>query len=193
MPAGGASVSSGKTTFAREKAPLAQARHWMVCDTSSLTTLAHAMLDHAGRQGSAPGFDALCRWPGERMTRSCCMRPMVHLYRAKRRMMRSPAPSKNLPTLPPASTCIDITWCGTASTAAAPTAKSRARFGCCRRRPSQANEAAVAWIAEPPNGWIKSVLGFRQFSPRGLHRVQAEFKLVCLALNLRRMGTMKAG
>lgn len=45
------------------------------------------------------------------------------------------------------------------------------------------------WIAEPPNGWIKSVLGFRQFSLRGLHRVQAEFKLVCLALNLRRMGT----
>jgi len=48
------------------------------------------------------------------------------------------------------------------------------------------------WLAEPPNGWIKSVLGFRQFSLRGLHRVQAEFKLVCLALNLRRMGTMKA-
>jgi transposase len=48
------------------------------------------------------------------------------------------------------------------------------------------------WIAEPPNGWIKSVLGFRQFSLRGLHRVQAEFKLVCLALNLRRMGTLRA-
>ena len=47
------------------------------------------------------------------------------------------------------------------------------------------------WIAEPPNGWIKSVLGFRQFSLRGLHRVQAEFKLVCLALNLRRMGALK--
>ena len=48
------------------------------------------------------------------------------------------------------------------------------------------------WIAEPPNGWIKSVLGFRQFSLRGLHRVRAEFKLVCLALNLRRMGAMQA-
>ncbi len=48
------------------------------------------------------------------------------------------------------------------------------------------------WIAEPPNGWIKSVLGFRQFSLRGLHRVQAEFKLVCLALNLRRMGALQA-
>jgi transposase len=48
------------------------------------------------------------------------------------------------------------------------------------------------WIAEPPNGRIKSVLGFRQFSLRGLHRVQAEFKLVCLALNLRRMGAMQA-
>ena len=47
------------------------------------------------------------------------------------------------------------------------------------------------WIAEPPNGWIKSVLGFRRFSLRGLHRVQAEFKLVCLALNLRRMASLK--
>ena len=46
------------------------------------------------------------------------------------------------------------------------------------------------WIAEPPNGWIKSVLGFRQFSLCGLHRVQAEFKRVCLALNLRRMGAL---
>ena len=48
------------------------------------------------------------------------------------------------------------------------------------------------WIAEPPNGWIKNVLGFRQFSLRGLHRVQAEWKLVCLALNLRRMAAMQS-
>ena len=47
------------------------------------------------------------------------------------------------------------------------------------------------WIAEPPNGWIKSVLGFRQFSMRGLKKANAEFKLVCLALNLRRMGAMR--
>jgi hypothetical protein len=46
------------------------------------------------------------------------------------------------------------------------------------------------WIAEPPNGWIKSVLGFRQFSMRGSHRVSAEWKLVCMALNLRRMATL---
>jgi hypothetical protein len=48
------------------------------------------------------------------------------------------------------------------------------------------------WIAEPPTGSIKSVLGFRQFSLRGLHRVQAEFRLVCLAPNLGRMGTKTA-
>jgi transposase len=47
------------------------------------------------------------------------------------------------------------------------------------------------WLAEPPNGWIKNVLGFRQFSVRGLQRVQAEWKLVCMALNLRRMATMR--
>ncbi len=48
------------------------------------------------------------------------------------------------------------------------------------------------WIAEPPNGWIKSVLGFRQFSMRGLQKTKAEFKLVCMALNLRRMSDMQA-
>lgn len=47
-------------------------------------------------------------------------------------------------------------------------------------------------LAEPPNGWIKNVLGLRQFSMRGLHRAQAEWKLVCMALNLRRMATMLA-
>ena len=47
-------------------------------------------------------------------------------------------------------------------------------------------------IAEPPNGWIKNVLGFRQFSMRGLEKAKAEFKLVCLALNLRRMGARRA-
>ena len=46
------------------------------------------------------------------------------------------------------------------------------------------------WIAEPPNGWIKNVMGFRQFGMRGLHRVRAEFKLVCMALNLRRMAVL---
>jgi hypothetical protein len=48
------------------------------------------------------------------------------------------------------------------------------------------------WIVEPPNGWIKQVLGFRQFSLRGRERVQAEWQLVCLALNLRRMAVMLA-
>ncbi|MBS0609620.1 MAG: transposase, partial [Proteobacteria bacterium] len=48
------------------------------------------------------------------------------------------------------------------------------------------------WIVEAPNGWIKNVLGFRQFSLRGLEKVRAEFKLVCLALNLRRMSGLQA-
>ncbi len=44
------------------------------------------------------------------------------------------------------------------------------------------------YIAEPPFGWIKSVLGFRSFSLRGLSKVGGEWNLVCLAVNLRRMG-----
>jgi IS5 family transposase len=47
-------------------------------------------------------------------------------------------------------------------------------------------------IAEPPFGWIKRGLGFWQFSLRGLSRVTGEFKLVCLAMNLRRMRGMIA-
>ena len=61
------------------------------------------------------------------------------------------------------------------------------------RLQSQEGQAAYRrrkWIAEAPNGWIKNVLGFRQFSLRGLERVQAEWKLVCLALNLRRMSAL---
>ena len=46
------------------------------------------------------------------------------------------------------------------------------------------------WLSEPPNGWVKNVLGFRQFSLRGLAKVKAEWRLVCAALNLRRMATM---
>ena len=47
-------------------------------------------------------------------------------------------------------------------------------------------------IVEPPNAWIKQVMGFRQFSFRGIEKVRCEFKLVCAALNLRRMATMRA-
>jgi transposase len=47
------------------------------------------------------------------------------------------------------------------------------------------------WLAEPPNGWIKNVLGFRQFSLRGAAKASAEWKLICAALNLRRMCGMQ--
>ena len=43
------------------------------------------------------------------------------------------------------------------------------------------------WISEAVNGWIKRVLGFRQFSVRGLNNTSGEWDLVCLATNLRRM------
>lgn len=42
-------------------------------------------------------------------------------------------------------------------------------------------------IVEAPNGGIRAVLGFRQFSLRGLKKARAEWRLVCMALNLRRM------
>ena len=45
-------------------------------------------------------------------------------------------------------------------------------------------------IVEPVFGWLKNVLGFRAFSLRGLPKVNGEWNLVCLALNLRRMKTL---
>lgn len=45
-------------------------------------------------------------------------------------------------------------------------------------------------LVEAVNGWIKQVLGFRQFSLRGLYAVQGEWDLVCLSLNLRRMSSL---
>jgi transposase len=42
-------------------------------------------------------------------------------------------------------------------------------------------------IPEPVFGWIKQVLGFRSFSVRGIAKVSAEWRLMCAAMNLRRM------
>ena len=42
-------------------------------------------------------------------------------------------------------------------------------------------------VIEPVFGWIKQVLGFRGFLLRGVRKVQGEWNLVCLAMNLRRM------
>ena len=44
---------------------------------------------------------------------------------------------------------------------------------------------------EPVFGIIKSVLGFRQFSLRGLHKVSGEWSLVCLAWNVKRMAVLR--
>lgn len=43
------------------------------------------------------------------------------------------------------------------------------------------------YLAEPPFGWIKWVIGFNRFYLRGLMKVSGEWDLACLAANLRRM------
>ena len=50
--------------------------------------------------------------------------------------------------------------------------------------------ATRKWISEAPHGWIKEVLGFRRFSVRGLQKVQGEWDLVCLALNVKRLQSL---
>ena len=44
---------------------------------------------------------------------------------------------------------------------------------------------------EPVFGIIKSVMGFRQFSLRGLNKVSGEWALVCLAWNVKRMAVLR--
>ena len=62
-----------------------------------------------------------------------------------------------------------------------------------KRLETEAGRARYArrkWLSEAPNGWIKEVLGFRRFSFRGLAKVQAEWNLVCLAVNIKRIGAL---
>jgi hypothetical protein len=47
-------------------------------------------------------------------------------------------------------------------------------------------------IVEPVIGWIKHVLGFRQFSVRGEAQARGEWTLVCLAVNLKRLHRLQA-
>jgi len=42
-------------------------------------------------------------------------------------------------------------------------------------------------MAEGAFGFIKNTLGFGRFSLRGLEKVQAEWQLVCLAFNFRKL------
>ncbi len=58
--------------------------------------------------------------------------------------------------------------------------------------PGRAQYARRKWLSEAPNGWIKEVLGFRRFSLRGLHKVQGEWNLVCLALNVKQLQRLQA-
>ena len=43
------------------------------------------------------------------------------------------------------------------------------------------------YTVEPPFGHIKSIMGFTSFSLRGTSKVKAEFKLVSIAHNLRKI------
>ena len=61
---------------------------------------------------------------------------------------------------------------------------------------TEIGKAIYRWrkcTVEPVIGIIKEVLGFRQFSLRGLSAAAGEWSLVCLAFNLKRMHTLMIG
>lgn len=55
----------------------------------------------------------------------------------------------------------------------------------------RATYATRKQTVEPVFGIIKSVMGFRQFSLRGLRKVTGEWNLVCLAWNVKRMAVLR--
>lgn len=68
-------VSVAQTQIAREDAALSTARDWLVCDTSPLTTLAYALLDHGAAQATAPEFAALWAMAGRHYDRQFLCAP----------------------------------------------------------------------------------------------------------------------
>lgn len=60
-----------------------------------------------------------------------------------------------------------------------------------RTKAGRALYALRKQTVEPVFGIIKSVMGFRQFLLRGLENVQAEWTLVCMAWNLKRMAVLR--
>ena len=59
-----------------------------------------------------------------------------------------------------------------------------------RSRLKQMGYGSEDYAEKPVIGIIKEVLGFRQFSLRGLAAATGEWCLVCLAYNLKRMCTL---
>jgi len=60
-----------------------------------------------------------------------------------------------------------------------------------KTKAGRASYALRKQTVEPVFGIIKQVMGFRQFSLRGVKQVQGEWTLVCLAWNLKRMAVLR--
>jgi len=60
-----------------------------------------------------------------------------------------------------------------------------------KTKAGRATYAVRKQTVEPVFGIIKSVMGFRQFSLRGLQKVTGEWTLVCLAWNFKRMAVLR--
>ncbi len=60
-----------------------------------------------------------------------------------------------------------------------------------KTKTGRATYALRKQTVEPVFGIIKSVMGFRLFSLRGLQKVTGEWTLVCLAWNLKRMAVLR--
>lgn len=60
-----------------------------------------------------------------------------------------------------------------------------------KSQPGRSLYALRKQTVEPVFGIIKSIMGFRQFLLRGMDKVSGEWRLVCLAWNLKRMAVLR--
>jgi len=56
-----------------------------------------------------------------------------------------------------------------------------------RTKKGRATYAERKWITEPVFGQIKRGLGFRQFLLNGIDKIRSEWRMVCMAHNLRKL------
>lgn len=70
---------------------------------------------------------------------------------------------------------------------ASPAQKMRHKL---KTKAGRAHYAVRKHTVDPVFGIIKSVLGFRQFSMRGLAKATDEWALVCLTWNMKRMAVL---
>ena len=173
-----------------EQAYIAQAL--VAADSLLVVTYAVVQAPNDKRQ-IEPALEALARIPEALGKPETMLADSGYVQRGQRERLRR---GRDRAVERPAGNAIDLSWKdrfarhynapGEADTAGSDdTSTGDAQGPADSIRPAQAN------VQRPVFGIIKSAMGFRQFSLRGLDKVTGEWNLVTLAWNIKRMFTLQ--